>query len=134
MVFEKSKTNMYGGKQYPPIDVTNDFLMCVEEGRPLPLDFSIRIKRTKEEIKKLKELKKSSNKPDFKKFKQKHSSNGTPKRLVFHMENKDKKKDFVTTHNIVCLKEDVSDIVSTYSSKYKTRVTKIYFNGKIFKV
>lgn len=127
-VSKKLARNISGGNLYPPVDCSNPYQMIQEGIHPpqLKIDRTVFVK-TPAEKKKLADMKKTcgmiARKSLF------LNRRIQPKdRLIIHLVNVDKKKDFKNTFNYECKEHEVRDILSALHDKDKIKSVK--FNGK----
>ena len=120
--------NIAGGTLYPPIDCTDALTMIREGIHPpyLKLDKSVFVKSPSDR-EKVSDMKRTcgmiARKSAF------TSKRNLPKgRLIVHLVNTDKKKDFKTTYNYICKEYEITDVLSALHEKDK--VKSIKFNGR----
>lgn len=126
-----TKFNMYGGKQHPPIDVSNQEEMVIAGLHPKPLliNKTLFVKTNNERIilKRIKTNKQPSNITFTNKFPEKSSE--TPKSLIVYVKNDKKQKDFKTTHHFICKFGEIPYIIRDLSNS-RLIITKMSFNKK----
>lgn len=127
-VSKKLARNISGGNLYPPVDCSNPYQMIQEGIHPphLKIDKAVFVK-TSAEREKLSSMKSTcgmiARNAAF--LNRRIQPKG---RLIIHLINVDKKKDFKNTFNYECKEYEVRDILSALHSKDKIKSVK--FNGK----